>query len=76
MFGNEKMADDIRRMYPVGTRLQLDCMGEDPNPVEPGTKGTVESVDDIGTIHCRFDNGRCFGLIFGEDSFHVIKEQK
>lgn len=27
--------------YPCGTRVQLDSMGDDPNPVLNGTKGTV-----------------------------------
>ncbi len=63
-------AERIRRMYPAGTRIVLDYMGEDPRPVPPGTKGTVVSVDDIGTIHCDFDNGRRLGLVPGEDSFH------
>ena len=33
-------------------------------------------VDDIGTVHCDFDNGRRLGLVPGEDSFHLdTKEQ-
>ena len=70
--------DLVRRMkeqYPPGTRIQLDYMGDDPRPIEPGTKGTVRTVDDMGTVHCDFDNGRCLGLVPGEDSFHVIAER-
>ena len=36
------------------------------------SKGTVLHVDDIGTIHCLFDNGRQLGLVAGEDYFHKI----
>ena len=64
----------LRDMYPHGTRIMLDCMGDDPRPIAPGTIGTVYVVDDMGTVHCTFDNGRRLGLIPGEDSFHVIKE--
>jgi len=46
-------------------------MGYDPHPIPDGTKGTVDIVDDTGTVHCKFDNGRCFGLIPGEDAFHL-----
>lgn len=70
--------DLVRRMkeqYPPGTRIQLDYMGDDPRPIEPGTKGTVRTVDDMGTVHCDFDNGRRLGLVPGEDSFHVIAER-
>ena len=47
-------------------------MGDDPNPVEDNTRGTVVGVDDIGTVHCRFDNGRSLGLIRSEDSFRRL----
>ena len=50
-------------------------MGEDPHPIEPGTRGTVRHVDDIGTVHVDFDNGRRLGLVPGEDSFHKLKER-
>ncbi len=49
--------DFYKEHYPVGTRVQLDSMGDDPRPVPAGTKGTVVAVDDIGTVHVHFDNG-------------------
>ncbi len=70
MFTSREIVEKVKRMYPAGTRLVLDYMGNDPHPIPPGTKGTVVHVDDIGTIHCNFDNGRRLGLVPGEDSFH------
>ncbi len=32
-------------------------------------------VDDIGTLHCEFDNGRSLGICPEVDSFHKIAEQ-
>ena len=61
--------------YPVGTRVQLDSMGDDPRPVPAGTKGTVVAVDDMGTVHVNFDNGRALGICPEVDSFHKISEQ-
>ena len=49
-------------------------MKNDPNPVPKQTKGTVDYVDDAPTIHCRFDNGRCLGIIPGVDAFRKISE--
>ena len=69
--------DLVRRMkeqYLPGTRIEVDYMGDDPRPIAPGTKGMVRIVDDMGTVHCDFDNGRRMGLIPGEDSFHAISE--
>ena len=54
---NRKRIESIKQRYPEGTRICVDSMGDDPRPIEPGTKGTVIWVDDIGTVHCNFDNG-------------------
>lgn len=69
---DQKMVERTRVKYPAGTRIMLDCMMDDPRPVEPGTTGTVDCVDDAGTIHVKFDNGRYLGVIPGVDSFRVI----
>ena len=61
--------------YPVGTRVHLDSMGDDPRPVPAGTKGTVVAVDDMGTVHVNFDNGRALGVCPEVDKFHKITEQ-
>jgi len=73
---NRKRIESIKQRYPEGTRICVDSMGDDPRPIESGTKGTVDWVDDIGTVHCNFDNGRRLGLIVGEDSFHVIQQEE
>ena len=64
-----------KEMYPVGTRIELISMEDSYAPVPSGTKGTVVCVDDIGTIHMKWDNGSTLGLIPGEDSFREIKEE-
>ena len=51
-------------------------MGSEPRPVEPNTKATVVAVDDIGTIHCDFDNGRGLGIVPGEDSFRTLTDEE
>ena len=63
----------IRERYPVGCRVVVHYM-EDSRPIAPGTKGIVRTVDDMGTVHCNFDNGRRLGLIPGIDSFNRIFE--
>lgn len=66
----------LKEQYPSGTRVQLDRMGDDPNPVPSGAKGTVSFVDDVGTVVVDFDCGRIFGICPEVDSFHKIIEQE
>jgi hypothetical protein len=45
----------------------------DPHaPVAPGTRGTVARIDDRGTLHMSWDDGRTLGLIPGLDQFTVL----
>lgn len=71
-----KEAEYLKEAYPKGTRVVLNSMSDDPRPIECGTRGTVKFVDDIGTVHCEFDNGRSLGLIDGEDDFRALTEQE
>lgn len=72
----EKMAQYYKGAFPVGTRILLEQMGDDPRPIPPNTRGTVEAVDDIGTVHCTFDNGRHLGLVPQEDSFRKLTQRE
>ena len=71
-----QIAQRYKAQYPPGTRIVLLHMGDDPHPIPEGTRGTVEVVDDIGTVHCRFDNGRSLGLAYGEDSFRRLTAEE
>ena len=70
---NQDKIKEIKQKYPKGTRIMLNSMDDPHHPVPTGTLGTVETVDDIGTIHMKWDNGQSLGLIVGEDSFYVIE---
>ena len=48
----------------------------DSQAVPPGTRGTVNYVDDLGTIHMNWDNGRTLGICPQEDSFRKLREQE
>ncbi len=72
---SEERIKFYKEQYPPGTRICLDSMGDDPDPVPSGAKGTVIAVDDIGSLHCEFDNGRSLGVCPEVDRFHKISEQ-
>ena len=67
----KKNIENLREQYPVGTRIMVDQMAPDPCPVEPGTIGTVDLVDEMGQIHCTWDNGRVIALVPQADNFHI-----
>ena len=69
---NRDTVEQIKKKYPLGTRIELISMNDPYCPVPPGTRGTVQTVDDAGTIHPKFDNGRTLGIIVGEDEFKVL----
>lgn len=45
---SSEMIAYYKENFPAGTRIQLESMSEDPQPVESGAKGTVIRVDDMG----------------------------
>ena len=67
----KKQIESLREKYPQGARVELVRM-EDPQAPPVGTKGTVIAVDDIGTIHVKWDNGSTLGVVLGEDQCRVL----
>lgn len=70
-YPNKRIVERLREQFPKGCRVELDRMEDVQAPPE-GTLGTVVFVDDIGTIHVKWDNGSSLGVAFGEDQCHRI----
>lgn len=64
----------IKEQYPKGTPIRLYSM-EGEQTVQPGSRGVVDHVDDIGQIHMKWENGSCLALNVEEDRFDIITQQ-
>jgi hypothetical protein len=70
---NYSQIENLRKQYPVGTRVEL--IGMDDVQAPPiGMKGTVRGVDDIGSIMVDWDNGSRLSVVYGEDEIRVISD--
>lgn len=65
---SKEVVESIRRRYPQGSRVELLSMDDPYSKLRPGDKGTVQHVDDIGTVHVKWDCGSNLGLCV-EDSY-------
>lgn len=57
----------LRKQYPHGTRVELVRMNDHYSKLKPGDLGTVDFVDDTGTLFCIWDNGSTLGVVYGID---------
>ncbi len=57
----------LRKTCPRGTRVELVRMNDPYSTLKPGDQGTVDFIDDTGTIFCSWDSGSTLGIVYGED---------
>lgn len=63
---NRQLVNFLKETYPQGTKVKLIYM-DDVQAPPAGTIGTVLCVDDIGTIHVKWDNDSYLGVVLGVD---------
>lgn len=72
-FPSREQVQRIRKRYPKDTRVELLHMSDPYNrSLHPGSLGTVDYVDDAGTIFVNWDCGSGLGVIIGEDEVRII----
>ena len=57
-----------------GKRIELISTSDHYTNLRPGDRGTIDFVDDMGTIHVTWDNGSTLGLVPGEDQYRFVNE--
>ena len=69
---NREWIQFMREQYPAGTRIQLQEMNDPYSTLKPGSEGTLQFIDDIGTFHVQWDNGSGLSVAWGVDSCRRI----
>ncbi len=67
--------ENLRKQYPNGTQVELISMDDQYSKLKPGDRGTVDFIDDTGTIFCVWDNGSTLGVVYGVDVVKLINEE-
>ena len=73
-FPPKEIVERLRREFPTGTRVQLVKM-DDVQAPPVGTLGTVQGVDDIGSILVAWDTGSGLSVAYGEDLCRKVNEE-
>lgn len=71
-YPDRRTVEQVRKMYPKGTRVELVEMDDPYSRLKPGDKGTVRIVDDTGTVFVKWDTGSSLGVVYGEDRIRKI----
>ena len=71
-----EMLKHLKEYYTAGTRVMLIRMSDPYTNLRQGDQGTVTLVDDIGTIHVKWDRGSTLGIAFGEDECKRIERNE
>jgi hypothetical protein len=67
-FPTKEQVNQVRKIYPPGTRVELVSMSDPYNTsLVPGSQGTTDSVDDTGTVFVNWDCGSRLGVVYGVD---------
>ena len=75
MFPSSEIIEALRAEYPVGSRVELLLMNDKQAP-PIGTKGTVQGVDDAGSILVKWDNGCGLNVAYGKDKVKKLDSVK
>ena len=68
-----EMLKQLKEYYTAGTRVMLIRMSDPYTNLRQGDRGTVTLVDDIGTVHVKWDRGSTLGIVFDEDECRRIE---
>lgn len=62
----------LRRQFPKGSRIELKQQDSNTSyQLPPGSRGTLDCIDDAGVFDVQWDSGEYLGISVGQDHFSV-----
>ena len=71
-FPSKEIVNRLKEQYQKGCRVKLVRMEDPYSKLKPGDLGTVDFIDDTGTIFCIWDTGSVLGVVYGEDEIKKL----
>ena len=71
IFPSKETVERLKEQYPVGTRIILRKMDDIQAP-PIGTMGTVQGVDDAGSLSVKWQNGSGLNVVYGVDEVEKV----
>ena len=66
--------EERRATYGKGARVELVVMDDPYATLKPGDLGTVDFVDDAGTVFVNWDCGSQLGAVYGADEIRLLSK--
>jgi hypothetical protein len=66
-FPDKAIVDARKAQYLPGCRVELVEMDDAYTTLEPGDRGTVDFVDDTGSVFVKWDSGSRLAAVYGAD---------
>ena len=68
----DQLANEWVKGVFAGQRVRHIRCSDPYTKLQSGDEGVVDYIDDMGTLHVKWDNGSSLGLIQGEDTWTYI----
>lgn len=62
-------------MAKIGMRIRMLNMDDEQDPIDDGLEGTIVAIDDLGTLHVKWDDGRKLGVIPNIDEYQLLPSE-
>lgn len=75
-FPSKEIVEKVRKQFTQGARVELIKMTDPYSALTAGARGTVNFVDDTGTVFVNWDSGSSLGAVYGEDEIRLLSDSE